>query len=60
MKNVNRLLDKAYRRYCYGDEHCYIMTCPLNALMINVTIHTKTNNLLLLYGDYKLLEKMGT
>jgi len=58
-KNVDRLLQRAYRRYCHGEDRCYIMTCPLISLMMNAGIHLKQGNLLLIYGDYKLLERMG-
>ena len=60
-KNVDKLLQKAYRKYCHGEDRCYIMTCPLIALMMNAGVHLKQQgNILLVYGDYKLLERMGS
>ena len=59
MKNINKLLKKAYNRYCDGDEHCYIMTCPINTVVWNMGVHLHNRDKLLIYGNYKLLERLG-
>jgi len=59
MKRVDKLLHKAYNRYCNGDDHCFILTCPVNVLMFNIAIHNHERNELLMYGDYKILERLG-
>jgi len=59
MKNINKLLQKAYKRYCSGDEHCYVMTCPINTVIWNMGTHLFQRNKLLIYGNYKLMERMG-
>lgn len=58
-RNIDKLLQRAYKRYCQGEDRCYVLTCPLVALMMNAGIHLKGGNLLLIYGDYRLLERMG-
>ncbi len=60
MREIKKILEKGYKRYCHGDRHCYSMTCPLNAIIWNMGIHLIQGDKLLIYGNYKLLEKMGT
>jgi len=59
LKRVDKLLNKAYRRYCNSDDHCFFVCCPVNALMFNVGMHNHEQNALLIYGDYKILERLG-
>jgi len=59
MKPIDKLLHKAYKRYCNGDDHCFVLTCPINALMFNVGLHMFEKNVLMIYGDYKILERLG-
>lgn len=59
MKNIQILLDNAYMRYCNQDDHCYVTTCPINCLMLNFGVHIREREPMLIYGDYKMLEKLG-
>ena len=59
MKDIQVLLDNAYQRYCNMEDNCYITTCPINVLMLNFGMHIKEREPMLIYGDYKLLERMG-
>jgi len=59
MRKEDKLLERAYKKYCGGEDHCYFITCPVNALMMNLAIHRYQKNELLVYGDTKLLERLG-
>ena len=59
MKDVDKLLNNAYKRYCGSEDHCYYAKCQINSLMLNMNIHVHEKDVALIYGDYKVLEWLG-
>jgi len=59
MKNINRLILKAYERHCDDDQPCYYGTCPVIALMVTSQFHADEKDFFMLYGGYKLLIELG-
>ena len=58
-RTVDKLLEKAYLKYCNGEDHCYFITCPINSLMLNMSFHVYQKDELMIYGDYKILERLA-
>ncbi len=56
---IDRLMDIAYDKYCGGDSPCYFASCPVNAVMLNFSKHIDEKSIMLLYGDFKVLERLG-
>ena len=59
MKDLNKLIGKAYERHCEDDQPCFYGTCPVLALMVTSQFHTEDKDMLMLYGGYKLLIELG-
>ena len=59
VKNLQILLDNAYMRYCNSEDNCLFTVCPINSLMLNFGVHIIAKEPMMIYGDYKLLERLG-
>jgi len=59
LNDVDKLLNKVYKKYCNGTDHCFVLTCPVNSLMMNMARHAHEGNKFLLYGDYMVLEDLA-
>ena len=58
LKSMGRLFEKAGTKYCHEDG-CYLGTCPVNCLAFLYGQHLKMGNVIMIYGDYKLIERLG-
>ena len=58
LEPIGDLFDKASDTYC-SEEGCYLGTCPVNCLASLYYEFLKEQNLIMIFGCYKLLQRLS-